>query len=118
MVSPIFSSIKGVDDIKDNISSFFEEITDGKDLNGLNEIIINTSTEAVIKGIKNTIVERFGFDEKEIIIEIETDKTNIESIKINRVNIILTGKASWSDVDAVKEYIYKLIGGDVSVTRR
>ena len=118
MASPIFSVIKSTEGIKDNINSFFNEITDNDKLDGLNEIIVNTSTEAVIKGIKNTIVDRFGFDENEVFVEIETDKTSIESIKITKIKVILTGKASWSDVETVKEYLLNVVGGDVSVTRR
>ena len=118
MASPIFSVIKSTEGIKDNINSFFDEITNNDKLDGLNEIIVNTSTEAVIKGIKNTIIERFDFDENEVFVEIETDKTSIESIKITKIKVILTGKASWSDVETVKEYLANMVGGDVSVTRR
>lgn len=118
MISPLIDVLENVSQIKENFSNFFEEITDSDSLNSKNEIIINTGTNALVKGIKNTLLEKYGFNEKEIIVELETDTTNIESIKITKINVILTGKASWSNVDSVKEYLEKIVGGDISVVRR
>ncbi len=118
MISPLTDLIGNVSNLKDGITSFFDRITDNEVLNGTNEIIINTGTDAIKKGIKNTLIEKYGFDEREIIVEIETDTTNIEAIKITKINITLTGKASWSDVDAVKNYLKNIVGGEISVTRR
>ena len=118
MLSPLTEVIGSASNLKDNIASFFDRITDDEALNGTNEIIVNTGIDAVKKGIKNTLIEKYGFDEKEIIVDIETDTTNIEAIKITKIKIILTGKASWSDVDSVKDYLKNIVGGDISVTRR
>ena len=118
MLSPLTEVIGSASNLKDNIASFFDKITDDEALNGTNEIIVNTGIDAVKKGIKNTLIEKYGFDEKEIIVDIETDTTNIEAIKITKIKIILTGKASWSDVDSVKDYLKNIVGGDISVTRR
>ncbi|MBQ4509548.1 MAG: stage III sporulation protein AF [Clostridia bacterium] len=118
MLSPLTEVIGSASNLKYNIASFFDRITDDEALNGTNEIIVNTGIDAVKKGIKNTLIEKYGFDEKEIIVDIETDTTNIEAIKITKIKIILTGKASWSDVDSVKDYLKNIVGGDISVTRR
>lgn len=118
MISPITSVLGNINTLKDSVSNFFNELTDNELLNGTNEIIINTGTDAIIKGIKNTIIEKFDFDESEIIVSLETDTTNIEAIKITKINVILTGKASWYDVDTVKTYLENIVGGEISVTRR
>lgn len=118
MISPIASLLGNLSTIKENFYNYFDELTNNESLNGNNEIIINTGTEAIIKGIKNTIIENFDFDENEIIVNLETDTTNIEAIKITKINVILTGKASWSDVDTVKKYLENVVGGEISVCRR
>lgn len=118
MISPVMAVFNNISEYKENISNFVENIIDNDSLNGTNEIIINTGTDVIIKGIKNSLIDKFGFDEKELIVELETDKTNIEAIRIKKINIILTGKSSWSDVDSVKNYLDNIVGGDISVTRR
>lgn len=118
MISPITSVIKDTEKMKESFSSIINEITNNESIQGTNEIIINTGKDAIIKGIKNTLIEQFGFDEKEIQIKLETDSTNIEAIKISKIKIILTGKASWSDVDKVKDYLFKIIGAEIEVVRR
>ncbi len=118
LLSPVISIINNTSELKNNISSFFDKIASEDIINSSNDIIINTGVDAITNGIKNELINRFGFEEKEIIIELEIDKNNIEAIKITKINIILTGKASWSDVDTVKEYLENIIGGNISVTRR
>ena len=43
--------------------------------NDSNEIIINTGTEAIKRGIKTSLIEKFGLDEKEIFVELEPDES-------------------------------------------
>lgn len=118
MISPFTNALENMNNVKENISSFFNEISNNDTLNGKNEIIINTGTNAIINGIKNTLIEKFEFDEKDIIVELETNTTNLEAIKITKIKITLTGKASWSDVEMVEKYLKNIIGGDISVIRR
>ncbi len=118
MISPIISIIKDTENMKEGFSSIINEITNNESIQGTNEIIINTGKDAIIKGIKNTLIENFDFDEKEIQIELETDYTNIEAIKISKIKIILTGKATWSDVEKVKDYLFEIIGTEIEVVRR
>lgn len=118
MISPLTSIISNTEKIKENLNFIIEEITDNESIQGTNEIIINSGKEAIIKGIKNILIENYGFNEKEIQIKLEADSSNIEAIKISKITVILTGKASWSDVDKVKEYLSKNIGAEIEVTRR
>lgn len=118
MLSPITNIVKNMSELKNNISNLFDKIATEDIINNSNDIIINTGIDAISKGIKNELITKFGFNENEIIIDLEIDKSYIEAIKITKIKIILTGKASWSDVDAVKKYIENIIGGDISVTRR
>ena len=118
MISPLTSIISNTEKIKENLNFIIEEITDNESIQGTNEIIINSGKEAIIKGIKNILIENYGFNEKEIQIKLEADSSNIEAIKISKITVILTGKASWSDVDKVKEYLSKNIGATIEVTRR
>ena len=118
LLSPIIEIVSNVSNIKDKISDYFENIVLDEKIDNTNDIIINSSTEAISKGIKTELINYFGFDEKDLYIELEIDKSNIESVKITKINVVLTGKASWSDVDTVKSYLKNIIGGNISVTRR
>ena len=35
-----------------------------------------------------------------------------------KIKIILTGKATWSDVEKVKDYLFEIIGTEIEVVRR
>ena len=118
LLSPIISIVNNATEFKNSISNFFESITTEEKINDSNEIIVNTGIEKICQGVKESIVQRFGFDEKEVIVDAELNDTNINSISISKINVVLTGKASWSDVDTVKKYLEDLIGCDASVTRK
>ena len=118
LISPIINVINNFSMFENNINDFVENLINEQELGNTNEIIINSSSEAIINGIKKDLVNKFNFDDKDLIIDLELDKNSIESIKIIKINVILTGKASWSDVDTVKEYLEKIIGGDIYVTRK
>lgn len=118
LLSPIVSFVSNISSFKTSINNFIDKFASQDIIDSSNDIIINSGAENIKGGIKKTLVEHFGLDEKEIIIELEIDKTNIEAIKINKITVILTGKASWNDVDAVKEYLNNVIGGNIVVTRK
>ena len=118
LISPIINVINNVSVFKNNINSFVENLLNEQEISNTNEIIINSSSEAIINGIKKELINKFNFNEKDLNIDLELDKNSIESIKIIKINVVLTGKASWSDVDTVKQYLEKIIGGDIYVTRK
>ena len=118
MLSPLISLVKNLSFAKEKINDFFDGIANEEIINNSNNLIITTGIDSVKNGIKNTIIEKFDFDENEVIVELETDQNDIEAIKITKVKVTLTGKASWSDVDKVKEYLIDIIGGEISVVRK
>ena len=118
LILPIVELVNDYESIKNKFVEYIEDITSSEKIEESNEIIIKNGIEAIQKGIKRDLINKFNFDEKDVVIEIEVDKSNIEAIKIKKINIVLTGKASWSDTARVKKYLSDLIGGDISVVRR
>ncbi len=117
MLSPLTSLLSNIGATKDYIKEYFNSFASEEIIDNSNDIIINSGVDSIKNGIKSTIIQRFSFDESDVIVELDIDKSNIEAIKIKQINIILTGKASWSDVDNVKEYLENIIGGNISVKR-
>ncbi|MBQ3040870.1 MAG: stage III sporulation protein AF [Clostridia bacterium] len=118
LLSPLFKVLSSFDSIKEYINDFFHSIRTEEILEDSNALIVNTSEKRVCEGIKEMIVSKFGFDQRDVYVELECDKSDISSIKITGVNVILTNKASWSDTDRVKEFLDKSVGCKINVTRR
>lgn len=107
-----------VSSIKEQFSGFIDSFDFENAINDSNSVIVNTTKEKVCKGLKDALISKFGFDERDIFIDVIIDDTEISAIKITGVNIILTNKASWSNVDSVKAYMENLIGVSTNVTRK
>ncbi len=118
IISPIFNILSSINKIEEYMRDFSHSIKTEELINSSNALIVNTSEERVCDGIKEMIISKFGFEETDVYISLDLDKTEINSIKIKAVNVVLTNKASWSDTDRVKEYLDKTIGCKISVTRR
>ncbi len=118
LIAPLGSLIKNSGEIKEGISDFFDNVVNEEYLDSSNSLIVNTGVDKVCLGIKSTVIDKFGFDEGDVIVTLETDTQNIDSITITKINIVLTGKASWTDVKNVKDYIENLVGVKADVTRR
>lgn len=116
--SPVFNIVKSFDSIKEYISDFKHSIKTEEIIENSNELIINTSEFKICDGIKEMIITKFGFDTSDVFVTINCDKDNINSIKIKSIDVILTNKASWADVDLVKEYLDKAVGCEINVSRR
>jgi len=115
---PFTNITKGITNIKSSISDISNSILSSEHINNSNSIIINTGKEKIAEGIKDALITKFSFDERDIHITVNTDETNISAVKILSVDIILTGKSSWSNVAQVKEYTENLIGVTANVTRK
>ncbi len=115
---PILEVVKNTQETKNNITDFFNSIIQNEQANGTTDLIINSGKDAIIKGIKKEIINEFQLEERDIIVEIELDENNIEAIKITKITVTLTGKASWADVDSVQYHLKKIIGGNIYVTRK
>ena len=118
MLSPIISIVNGVSDLKSNVKDYFDNTLSQEIITESNEIIISSGIESVEKGIKNTVIDKFNFDSKDVHVTVEVDNSSIESIKISKINVTLTGKASWSDTDTVKKYLEEATYITVNVTRK
>ena len=115
---PFKSLAHGASNIKDTINSFFNSVNTQQIIDKSNTVIINSSKENICKGIKNSLISKYGFDEKDVDISLEIDESEISAIKITGVNIVLTGKASWSDLNEISKYMENLVGVSVNVTRK
>ncbi len=118
LIAPLSSLIKNSGELKESISGFFDNVVNEEYLDSSNSLIVNTGVDKVCLGIKSTVIDKFGFDENDVIVTLETNTQNIDSITITKINIVLTGKASWTDVKNVKDYIENLVGVRADVTRR
>lgn len=118
ILTPLFNILSTFGKVTEYIDDFYHSIRTEEILEGSNSIIVNTSEEKVCSGIKDMIISKFGFDKTDVYVSLECNTSNISSIKITAVNIILTNKASWSDTSAVKAYLDKTIGCKINVTRR
>ena len=108
----------GISNIKDTVNNFFTNLDTQHLIDKSNTVIINSSKENISKGIKNSIISKYGFDENEVKVSLEIDKSEISAIKITAVYIALSGKAAWSDVNDVSKYMENLVGVRVYVTRK
>ena len=115
---PFCNITKGITDIKKSILNTSKDIFSSEHIIDSNSIIISTGKEKIAEGIKDALISRFAFDERDIYISVNTDESNISAVKIISVDIILTGKASWSNVSQVKDYTENLIGVCANVTRK
>lgn len=118
LIAPLGSLLKSTGEFKESVSGFFDNIVNEEYLDSSNSLIVNTGVDKVCLGIKSTVIDKFGFDENEVIVTVDADTENIDAIAITKINIVLTGKASWTDVKNVKDYIENLVGVKADVTRR
>lgn len=118
LISPITSAVSNATDLKNTLTGYIEGIVTNDKINASNSLIINSGVEKVCDSVKESVVNKFKLNENDVIVEAVANTENIQSIYISQINVTLTGKASWSDVDKVKEYLVNLIGCDVTVKRK
>lgn len=118
LVSPLTSILTSTIQFKESINNFLDKISVSEDIEKSNSLIINSSKEKISNGIKEVIIQKYKFDESEVIVDLILDTEEIDSIRVERVLVTLTGKSSWSDVGAVKEYLNNIIGTETEVRRK
>jgi hypothetical protein len=118
IMMPFKNLTYGISNIKNTVNDFFDNIKIQQIIDNSNTVIINSSKENICKGIKNSLLSKYGFNENEVEISLEIDTSEISAIKITGVNIILSGKAAWSDINEVSKYMENLVGVNVNVTRK
>ena len=118
ILSPLASLVADITSTQEKINSFFDTVIAEEKINSSNQIIINSGVEKISEGIKASLVTKFKFDESEIFVKVKIDDKDINSLKISYIDVTLTGKASWSDTEKVKEYLEDLVGCEFIVKRR
>lgn len=118
LLSPIISLISSKEAIENKINGFFDSMKYEEMIDKSNNLVVNTSIDKVCAGIKATIIDKYKFDEREVYVNAEINDESISSITISKIIVTLTGRASWSDVDTVKEYLDNLVGCNIEVNRK
>ncbi len=118
LLSPIFAFISNISSLKVKVNDFFDSFASQDIIDNSNNLIINAGIESIEAGIKGSIINKFGFNENDVIIDLEADTTSIEAVSIKKITVTLTGKASWNDVDTVKSYLENIMGGNIVVIRK
>ena len=118
IITPVFNLLSSFDRLEEYINDFTHSIKTEEIINNSNRLIINNSERLTCEGIEDIIITKFGFDESDVLVSLECDKSDISAIEIKAVNVVLTNKASWADIDSVKEYLDRTIGCKINVIRR
>ena len=118
LLSPILPLISNISNLKSSISNYLDNILVSEKTELSNSLIINTGSEKICSGIKEAIIDKYNFDEKEVKVALVIDKENINAVKIKEIIVTLSGKASWSDAKKIEDYLTNLIGTNINVKRR
>ena len=118
IVSPLASLLNNLSSAKTNLKNYINDLFIREKIELSNELIINAGVDKIEKGIKETIIQEYGFKENEILVELVVNQKDINAIKIEKINVFLTGEASWSDANKLEKYLSEHIGGDIIVKRR
>lgn len=68
-----------------------------------NEVRDDTAKKAFLNGIKLAIADKFSIPKE--YISVDCQGFSFEEMKAEKISVILSGKAAFSDVRAVREYI-------------
>lgn len=117
-LSPVLNILSSFNKIGEYMDNFKHSIKTEEIIEKSNRLIINAGEESIRGGIKELIISKFNFEESDVYVYLNCDKSNINSIKINSIDVVLTNKASWTDTESVKEYLDKAVGCEINVTRR
>ncbi len=118
LISPITKIAFNANNIKEGVQNFVDNIIVKDKIEISNSLIVNTSAEKICEGVKEAIIDKYNFDEKEVFVDISLDTENINAIKVNAINVTLSGKSSWSDCEKIEEYLEGIVGCDITVKRR
>ena len=118
IMSPLITFFTNFDNIKTNIQNQINNFIISEKIDASNSLILSTSKEKISENIISVLSNKFDIDENEISIELITDESDLSSIKIEKINVLLSGKASWSDAKKIESYLKDQIGGEINVKRK
>ena len=112
-VTPILSFVSGLSE--EGIGSFVENIREEMEDNLADDKgeYITVSEEAIKSGISNLIFTEYGISEDNI--EVHLFGFDFEKMKAEKINVILSGKASLSDYRSIESFISGLGIGECEV---
>jgi len=118
LLSPVVTIAKNAGALTNSIEGLVDSIDLNNSINQGNEIIIEAGTEQISKGVKEAIINKYNFGEEEISVVITVNDDKIDAIKLTGITVTLTGKASWTDSNSIKQYVEGLVGCPVKVIKR
>ena len=118
LIQPIITVVKSATELKNTVSSFFDAVTLENKINATNDIIISTSKQRIETGIKDLVTQKYKFNPDEVNVEIILNENDINAIKIDKIFVYITGKASWSDTETIENYLENMVGNEIIVKRR
>lgn len=118
VVTPITTIAKNSAILTEKIESIVGSLNIENSVNESNKIIISQGTDNICEGIENAIATRFNLSNDYITVALTVNDENIEAIMLEGITVTLTGKATWTDSDAIKEYTEDLVGCSVRVIKK
>ena len=77
------------------------------------ELRDEAAEESFLYGIKLAVAEKFSLSEEEVIVK--CSGFSFEKMKAERIKIVLSGKAAFSDIRSVRDYVEKSGFGECEV---
>lgn len=118
LLQPLITVLSSASELKDAVSSFFEGVLIQDKIDSTNDIIINTSKARIENGIKDLVIDKYKFSENEVAVEIILNQDKIDEIKIEKIYVYISGKASWSDAESIERYLSNMVSSEIEVKRR
>ena len=118
LLQPLITVLSSASELKDAVSSFFEGVLIQDKIDSTNDIIINTSKARIENGIKDLVIDKYKFSENEVAVEIILNQDKIDEIKIEKIYVYISGKASWSDSESIERYLSNMVSSEIEVKRR
>jgi len=117
LLTPIVTIAGNIGAFSDSIESIIDSLNTNEGISSTNEIIIETGKEQIEQGIKKAIISKFGFSEEDIAVKVIVNDENIEAVILEKTEIILRNKASWTDEQQIKTYVESLVGCRVDIKK-
>ena len=117
LLSPIVSIAKNIDSFSNSIEEMINELSNEGTVSEANKIILDAGKEQISEGIKKAIIAKYGFDESDINIAVCLNDKNIEAIILEKIEIYLKNKATWTDELIIKDYVEGLVGCQVEIIK-